>query len=165
MGRIKLVIDKVELVRVISELENAHTYPNMGELLKAIEDTPWAKGLQPRPLTAQVAYLRIKELGIVCKTPKGKRGGTISEERIAKMQANRGVRVVRSEKLKKYIPSFEAMKQTFPANCMPIIERAQKGSIKAAITLKCLECSSYQRAEIRKCVISDCALFPVRPGA
>jgi len=33
-----------------------------------------------------------------------------------------------------------------------------------AIRLKCYDCSCFNRAEIRECVIKDCALFPYRMG-
>lgn len=33
-----------------------------------------------------------------------------------------------------------------------------------AIRAKCIECSGYKKAEVRKCVIPSCALYPYRMG-
>jgi hypothetical protein len=46
-----------------------------------------------------------------------------------------------------------------------LISRAEKGSLKAALNLKCLECCSFQRVEIRNCQCPGCALYPHRSGA
>ena len=44
-------------------------------------------------------------------------------------------------------------------------QRALLGQItrSTAIRVKCLQCSGYQREEIKVCSVITCALFPVRP--
>jgi hypothetical protein len=46
---------------------------------------------------------------------------------------------------------------------LPLVDKALKGSMAAAVKLYCLECSSWVKAEIRDCVIVQCPLFPFRP--
>ena len=41
-------------------------------------------------------------------------------------------------------------------------KRVAKGSMKAAIRLKCLDCSCFERSEVTKCVVQHCPLWPFR---
>lgn len=36
-------------------------------------------------------------------------------------------------------------------------------SLRAAVTAKCQDCSNWQRAEIRDCLVVTCSLWPYRP--
>ena len=162
-GRKKLNIDKSEFQRIVDQLESQREYTNPSELWKAVEATEWAKAQQPRPLTAAVAYLRARDFGIVTKTKPGKRGGTMTGERIAKMHS--GPRRSRKEKMAGFATTFSQMRKEYPQTLLPIINRAENGSLRAAITLKCLECSGFVRSEARQCAVTDCSLFPHRPGA
>jgi ribosomal protein L44E len=153
MGRTKLEINKVEFQKVVTDLEAKQTFDNPSALWKAVEVSDWAKGLKPRPLTAAVAYVRAKELGIVIKTQPGKlMGGGVPR-----------VHVPRSKKMKAFAESFAKMRKGFPFRFHPIIDKAEKGSAKACVKLKCLECSAFQPSEVRQCVITDCPLYPLRP--
>lgn len=166
MARQKLEINKAAFQQVVTQLEAEKEFGNPSELWAAVESTEWAKNLQPRPLTRQVAYIRAKELGIIYKTQPGKRGPRVmTEEQLARMREGRGQRRSRSEKMGAFAESFEQMRKSFPAQFLPLIERAAKGSLRAALTLKCLECSAYQRNEVRQCEVFDCPLFPHRPGS
>lgn len=156
MARTKLEIDKVEFQKVVSDLEGAQTFTNPSALWKAVEASEWAKGLKPRALTAAVAYSRARELGIVVKTAPGKRG-LPSGPRVG------GVRVPRSKKMEAFAVSFAEMRADTPKLYLPLIEKAEKGSLRACIKLKCLECSSWQSSEVRNCNIIGCSLYPVRP--
>jgi hypothetical protein len=46
---------------------------------------------------------------------------------------------------------------------LPMIDKAEAGSVPAAIKLACLDCSGWQRQEVRDCVIVGCPLYPHRP--
>lgn len=152
MARTKLEIDKVEFQKIVTDLEASQIFNNTSALWKAVEASEWAKGLKPRALTAAVAYVRAKELGIVIKTQPGKRGLPSS-----------GARVPRSKKMQEFAASFADMRTTTPKVYLPLIDRAEKGSLRACIKLKCLECSSWQPSEVRHCSIIGCSLYPVRP--
>ena len=81
------------------------------------------------------------------------------------MRSARSGRRPRSEKMKSFTPTFTEMRATYPVTLLPLIDRMEKGSLKAATTLKCLECSGFQRAEVRNCACPGCSLYPFRPGA
>jgi hypothetical protein len=156
MARTKLEINKDDFQKVVTDLESKQTFENPSALWKAVEATDWAKGLQPRPLTAAVAYARAKELGIVIKTQPGKRGagGLTGAPR---------VRVPRSKKMKAFAETFQRLRKETPKRFLPLVDKAEKGSAKACIKLKCLECSAWQPTEVRHCVITNCPLYPIRP--
>ena len=159
MARTKLEISKYDFQKVVTDLEASQTFENPSALWKAVEASDWAKGLQPRPLTAAVAYARAKELGIVVKTQPGKRGiqggpigGGIPR-----------VRVPRSKKMKAFAETFAKLRKATPKRYLPLVDKAEKGSAKACIKLKCLECSAWQSSEVKQCIIDHCPLFPIRP--
>jgi hypothetical protein len=156
MAKVKLEINKAEFQKVVDDLESKQTFENLSALWKAIEVTDWAKGLQPRPLMASAAYVRAKELGIVIKTQPGKRG-------VGGLGGPRGVRVPRSKKMKAFASTFAKLRKMTPKRFLPLVQKAEKGSAKACIKLKCLECSAYQPSEVKLCVINHCPLFPIRP--
>jgi hypothetical protein len=62
-----------------------------------------------------------------------------------------------------FTATFAAQRQRFPKLALPLIKRAERGSIPAAIGLMCLECSGWSRAEVRDCTIQACPLYPHRP--
>lgn len=164
MPRLKIQINEAEFRREVEKLESQREFANHSELWKALEQTDWAKAQQPHPLTAAVAYLRAREFGVVTKTKPGKRG--LSREQMQGIQGGqRGQRSSRATKMTAFTDTFSAMRKEYPTSFLPLVRRAQKGSLRAAITLKCLECSAFQRGEARQCVVASCSLYPHRPGA
>jgi hypothetical protein len=160
----RLEIDRDEFQRIVTDLESKQTFPNPTALWQAVEKTDWAKAQSPRPLTASVANTRAKELGIQCRTKPSKRGiGELTEEQRAAMQAARKNRKPRAEKMRAFASTFEQLRKTVPERFLPLVDRAEKGSLRASIKLNCLECSAYQPGEIKLCVITSCAMFPHRP--
>jgi hypothetical protein len=71
--------------------------------------------------------------------------------------------LTRKQKMAAFAQSFAAMRQEFPWMALSLIDRAEGGSLIAAVQLKCLECSAFQRLEIRNCTITSCPLYPHRP--
>jgi hypothetical protein len=164
MAKPTLVVDKNEFQQVVYDLESKATFANPSYLWKAVEATAWAKAQLPRPLTASVAYVRAKELGIITKTKGGKRGvGTLSPEHKAAMQAGRGQRKPRAEKMQGFTTTFKGLKEQTPTRWLPVVEKAEAGSLRAAISLKCLDCTCFQPKEIADCRCVECSLFPHRP--
>lgn len=156
MAKARLEIDKAEFQKVVSDLENSQVFVNPSALWKAVEATEWSKSLKPRPLTAAVAYVRARELEIVVKTKPGKRG-------LPSGPRARGTRIPRSQKMQAFAQSFAEMRAETPKLYLPLIDKAEKGSLRACIKLKCLECSGWQSSEIRNCNIIGCSLYPIRP--
>ena len=116
------------------------------------------------------------------QTKAGRKGGPMTEERIKKMQEGRKGKRSRSEKLaafadKTYGPlrkeytvelaRAEKAGDTSSAGALRIalklVDRAEGGSIRAALGLKCMDCSNLDRAEIRHCQLNTCILYPLRP--
>lgn len=79
--REKLEVNKDEFQQIVDDLESKQTFEKLSDLWQAVAETDWAKKMQPRPLSAQVAYQRAGEFGIVCKTqPKRKpKGSTVAD--------------------------------------------------------------------------------------
>lgn len=164
MAKPTLIIDKAEFQSVVNDLEGKQTFPNPSYLWKAVEATSWAKRQSPRPLTASVAYCRAKELGIVTRTKGGKRGAsTLTPEHKAAMQVGRTQRTPRASKMQGYSTTFKELKRQTPTRWLPMVERAEEGSLRAAISLKCLDCTSFQVQEIKDCACVECSLYPHRP--
>ena len=155
MAKVKLEINKVDFQKIVDDLESKQSFESPSLLWKAVEDTDWAKVMQPRPLTAAIAYTRAKELGITYKTQPGKRGVGLHGPAVKK--------VPRAEKMKKFSGSFEKMRVEIPVRWHNLIEKAEGGSKTAAIKLKCLDCSCWQPPEIKHCTSPSCSLYPIRP--
>lgn len=154
MARTKLEINKEEFQAVVTELEKNQEFRNPSALWKAVENTLWARSQKPRPMTASVAYMRAKELGITYKVVPSKR---------ADFGGKKGPRTPRIKKMKAFAPSFAKMRLCTPERYLPLVDKAEQGSKMACIKLKCLECSAWQGSEVRRCVITHCPLFPIRP--
>jgi hypothetical protein len=75
----------------------------------------------------------------------------------------RRARPTRKEKMLAFASTFEAQRTEFPKSALPIIQRAEKGSLPDAVKLKCLDCAGFERKEVRDCVIVACPLYPHRP--
>lgn len=164
MARTKLELNKAEFQKIVTDLELQQVFPNPSHLWKAVEATDWAKGQKPRPLTAAVCYQRAKELGIVVSTVSGKRvGGVMSPEQKEAMAAGRKGRRPRAEKMKLFSESFAEMRKGTPSRFLPLVDQAEKGSLRAAIKLQCLGCTCFTPSEIKNCGITGCPLFPHRP--
>lgn len=149
MGRASIVIKKEELEKEILCAETSQTFDNQSRLFEYICGTDWAKTIKdslgrPKEIQPIHIYQRVKEFGIQLKTVAGKKGGA--------------VKGVKRERKKRTIPT--TFLSSVPPEYKPLAEKVAAGSLKAAIKLKCLECSCYQVAEVRKCTVTNCALYP-----
>jgi len=160
MARQAIQIDKIELEKVINSLEESRVFSNRGELWKAIEETDFAKNCQPRPLTFQVAMLLCQKYNIEPKTPKGKKGRNIGEGFPSK---NRGIRASKKLTEEQANLVINIIPKDKRENYSGLIQKVQKGSMKALVHLKCLDCSNWQREEVRNCTVKNCPLYVARP--
>ncbi len=149
-GRKKLVLDRAEFQAVINELESRQNFNTRSELCMAIEETDFAKRQKPRPLTWSVAMARIKDMGIECKTQNRQRKQKLSSP------------CVTSERMSSHSKTFRLLEKEYPAY-KSLIARAAKGSLRAVIKLKCLDCTCGQKREIKYCQCFACPLYPQRP--
>jgi hypothetical protein len=80
-----------------------------------------------------------------------------------KAREARQAKPTRRERMGNYAATFAAQRTEFPRMALPIIQRAERGSLPDAIKLKCLDCAGWERKEVRDCVILACPLYPHRP--
>ena len=156
-GRKPIVVNREELQMAIRALESMNTFTNRSQLWDAVEKSQWALG-QPKPLSGQMAMLKAKEFNLEIKTPIGKRGrekgcGPIPGGGRRKRRFNEESIVA----LKNGIPAEERVKRE------KTINKAATGSLKAAVKLKCLDCTNWTPGEIATCQIQECSLWNYRP--
>lgn len=164
MPRPTVLIEKSELQSVITAAENAQEFPNMSALCQYVCTTEWAKKLKnssgnPVDLHHQVVCNRLKEFGIVTKTKPGKRGNS----NLAGNTGPRGERKPRSEKFatnKLVKATFKELRKETPQAYQKTIDRIEKGSLKAAIRLMCLQCTNGNVGEIGSDGCLGCAISP-----
>ena len=165
MAKKSIAVDRQKLEAALNMAENNGPLSNLSELwVKASEIYNRTAEI---PITHSVVALRVKEWNIIVQTQPGRKGRTMSDEQKAAMQAARGQRRPRSEKMKEFKTfdllrkemSLEADKRRF----LPVLEAAEKGSLRAAIKLNCLECSNWRTTEVKLCPVEKCVLYPHRP--
>jgi hypothetical protein len=62
-----------------------------------------------------------------------------------------------------FAATFAEQRRRFPRTALPVIAKAEQGSLPAAIKLMCLDCSVWDRKEVRDCPVTWCPLYPHRP--
>jgi hypothetical protein len=159
-GKKPIQIDKVELQDLINSLEKDKVFGNRSELWEAVEESEFAKKCQPRPLTSQVAMLLCKKFSIEPITPKGKRGRSVGEGMPIGIRGKRKSKKLSSEDLQNLLNSIPKNKQE---NYSGLLKKAGEGSMKSLVKLKCLDCSCWEKNEVKHCQVKTCALYPVRP--
>lgn len=160
-------VDRSLLEQSLKEAEKNGPLKNLNALWKAAA-TIYNRTSKTK-ITHSIVSLRVRDWRIQVQTVPGKRGkSTMSAEHKAALQASRGNRKPRSEKMKEFSGTFKAMRRRFKKDpsllrFLPIVDSAEKGSLTAAIKLQCLDCSDYQTQEIKQCHIQSCPLYPHRP--
>jgi hypothetical protein len=152
-GRKAIPVEPHELQNVIIVAEsNGGGFASRSQLWKAVAETDWAKKIK---LSAQVAMLKAKAFNLTIKTPLGKKGKSPGDGPVP----NAGKRT------SKRIPLdvVQEMKKEFISSLHGKIDRAAKGSMKAAIALKCIECSGGYKKEVALCRLKTCPLWSFRP--
>jgi hypothetical protein len=168
MARRTIEVDRVKLEAAIAQVEAAQEFTNRSALYMAV--TPvYNRMSPPEEITVAVCTLRVTQWGLTCKTPFGKKGRTaMTPEQKAAMAAGRaGGRKSRAEKFadqQDIQAGFAEIKRTTPDRFEGIVHKLTVlGSMRAGVALKCLECSNFQTAEVRNCVIPSCGLYAFRP--
>lgn len=162
MGRASLVINKDLLSKSVLDCESAKEYSNRSLLFKDVAST-YGTYIGKSVSTTWILQ-RIQELGIELRTPKGRIG------RVQGQAPASGERRTRAEKLAtdpKAVKSLSLLKKDVlrekQGKYLPLFKKVEQGSLKAAIQLKCLDCTNYQANEIRHCPCNACVLWNFRP--
>jgi len=179
--RTSIKVDQKLLCSAIEEAERDGPLGNLSELWKAaaiIYNNGAGERSDLPEISFSVVASRAAQWKLAVKTKAGRRGlGAMSEEHKAAMQAARSAgRTSKSEKFSSNSAIQESHLElerctTQAAKSLgqradrwqPLVERIKQGSRSAAVKLMCLECSSYQTAEVRKCVCIQCPLWAFRP--
>lgn len=155
MARTAIPVSMAALMKVIEELEAAQPdgiFPNRSALWDAVANHSYAKEIG---LSGQTAMLRCKNHGYNPKTPVAPRG----------RQKGCGA-VVRTNKGKRKRMPLDVvpqLKKELPESTHKRIDRAAAGSLKAAVALKCIDCSGGSKKEAAHCLIRSCPLWGFRP--
>ncbi len=167
MARTKIKVDETLLRKIIAEKESNNKYTARSALYNDVASS--YNEQSNIKINGQIVYLRVGELNIDLKTPVGKRG------RAAGCVINTGVKVPRAEKLAKSSDAqktFEALRKELKVKYdskhdntrfLPLVQKMQDGSLKAATKLMCLSCANYSTQEVAMCEILSCPLHPFRP--
>lgn len=165
MGRQAIPVDKVKLQGAIESCEFKRQYTQRQNLFVDVA-AAYALAMGLESVSPAWVYLRIEELGLEVKTPKGKKG------RVAGSPAINGgsVRIPRGQKFaadSNAVAHFERLekvvKQVQKGRFMPVFEKAKAGSVKALVKLNCLYCANWQTNEVKNCQCMDCPLLVIRP--
>jgi hypothetical protein len=155
----------------VDALEAAQAFPSRAALWRALAQTRWA---QERGLTARGLEAKARRLEVVVKTPKGIGhrfvGGAaepgpqpdhLDEEARGSSAGSEKCGAVRKPAPQRL--SLPLLRRVVPVRHHRLVDRVEAGSVRAAIDLKCLDCSDYQIAEVRHCTVTACPLYGVRP--
>jgi hypothetical protein len=160
MARAKLAVDLDKLRKVVEEVEKDGPLPNIAVLCKIISQ-------RMGNISPQVVRLRLTSENVVVKTMKGRRGRPHNTTGFSNpYKEELGKRHIAA--IRRTIPLATRKDDVGFKKAMKSIYRLEDGEdyskqLKAAITLKCLDCTNNEVAEIRECNCIDCALWLQRP--
>lgn len=142
MARKPIEFDKESFVQLFGTIEASGTLEYCEKLALAY-NTKHGTNIKP-----QMFYLRAKEWGLTF--PKSQTRG--------RPTGSQGVK-----KPKKYKMNLKDWPKSQLEKYSEDINKAQSGSYKSSIKLKCIACSNFQPIEIRNCPVSGCELYHIRP--
>ena len=172
MARVAIEVDKQRLILAIQMAESNGPLRTQNDVwieAAKLYNTNLPQLGDWKQITHSVAMLRATTWGIELKTLSARgQGRKMSPEHIASMQANRGARVSRKERFAKndqIKESFIALRKRTPINLHTLVDRVEKGSLKAAIRLMCAQCMGHENVakEVRNCTSKACPLYAFRP--
>jgi hypothetical protein len=155
MLRIETRLDPAELQAAVSALEAVGSFPSRSALWQALAQTDWARQWG---LSAGALQRRASRLPIVIRTPDARK--TSREPSATSNLANSTGKGHLAKFPRTPLPVLRA---DVPARFHRLVDRVENGSLRAALDLKCLECSAWQPVEVRLCPIEACPLHHRRP--
>lgn len=163
MGRASILIDKVELTNQINSAESTNTFDNLFSLCSHICNSDWAKTLKNSSgrsitLTPSVVYQRINQFSIPTITKPGKRG-RIKGQIVG--HVNRKTRATKFAENKDISESIAILRKNVPSQYQHLVDKIEKGSGKACIRVKCLDCVNYTASLISDESCKSCPLYPL----
>jgi hypothetical protein len=167
MAKKTVEVDRNKLELAIEKAEVNGPLGNLNLLWEAVTEF-YNKSYPPTQITKSVVMLRVNQWGLQVKTKAGKKGRTagvsLTEEQKLAMKAGR--KTSRKEKFANdpvISAGLEQLGKQVPERWSNLVEKLKNGSMKAAVTLNCLDCTAYQPKEIKLCTCTSCPLFAFRP--
>lgn len=159
MSRKPIAITREQLAAEIAKVEMKGPLASRSALYAAIAETTLSKSIRLKP---PVIIARIKQwhLEAIIKTPLGQKGRKPGQGLPAGMRP--GVKGPRAKK-RISLELVADLKKIFPAVLHGKVDRAARGSLKAAVALKCIDCSGGDRKEVALCTVNHCPLWSFRP--
>lgn len=173
MARVAVVVNREKLVASIRTVEKNGPMNTRSELYeKVAKEYNSNVASSNLEITSSVVMLRINEFKLTVLTPVGQRGRKagvkMTDEQKAALAAGRKNRVPggRKAKFQKNPEIKQALidlQKSVPETFLPLVERIVNGSVTSAVRLMCLQCSNFQRVEVKECQMTNCALYAFRP--
>lgn len=173
MARVAVVVDREKLVASIHTVEKNGPMNTRSELYeKVAKEYNLSVGNSKLEITPSIVMLRIDQFKLTVKTPVGQRGrktgDKMTDEHKAKLAEGRKNRVPGGRKTKfqnnpEIKQALQDLQKSVPETFLPIVDRIVNGSVTSAVKLMCLQCSNFQRVEVKECQMTDCALYAFRP--
>lgn len=166
-GRISSkLVDHETLKKAIQEVEKDGPLVNRNELWPKVVEAYIAFS-PDGAISVSNARVKADEWNIEIKTPLKKRAPMSAEHKAALLAARasagpRAPRKAGGEKLRshpKFKEHFKILRKNTPQKYHSIVDRAERGSRKAADVLQCLQCVGYVPREVRDC--TDCGGCPL----
>lgn len=163
MGRSTIVFEQDKLASAINAVESRNTFPSRDAMFSAAIESYKTEfgGMNGDRLTNILVYQRVKQWNIPLKTAAGKKG------RVAGVKVERKPRATIPSTNRGVVALLTQIKTNAPAEMRgrlnDLVSKMQGGSLKAAVKLNCLNCSNYQREEIKHCECLECPLWTIRP--
>lgn len=162
MGRAAKIIDKDKLEAIIVKLESENTYTTRSQLFTEVAEK--YSDLHGVSFSNACAAQRAKQFGIEIKTQMGERGLHLKGGNADALKKWRETGEVQDKKPKIKSPDFlPYWAKEDGGKFLKIAKSAQRGSVKAKIKLKCIECAGGLTKEVALCEITTCPLWDIRP--
>jgi hypothetical protein len=162
-------VSKEELIEALAQVEANGPLPSRQAVWQALAETLLA---QEAGLTANAIKGRARKWGIEPKTPPNP--GAARRKPLMERTGSRTTREPsepRSPSIsvgnhadggkKRY--SLPVLREETPARWRHLVDKAERGSVKAMIRLKCGDCVAWELKEARECELTACSLHPVNP--
>jgi len=156
MPKTKLLINRSQLENAVKKAERENSFTNLQSLYESVSNSEW--GRQQKGLTPAVVRLRILEFKIKTETKAGKKTKGVFP----------GVRGKRQSRSQKFAASPDCklsitkLKRTFTEH-PELVKQIEKGSMKAAIKLNCIDCCGGSTSEANHCELYECPLWLFLP--
>ncbi len=163
MPRKTIQLDEKLVQSIIAKLESEKTYGNRGALFdETVRVLVKEHGFTT--FSSAVISQRISKWpNFIIKTKKGARGSHLKSGNADALKQWRETGESKKAKVGDCSHLIESFTRQAKGRFLKVAKSIKRGSLKAAIRGKCLDCANFQTEEIKQCQCFDCPLWPIRP--